>query len=126
MDRQLVVGMVEDYWRGLISAMHNGGQEAAAEVSVRFEDRVQQTAALLEPLDAAAFLQTVEAERESLVAEYNANPGGLKQRLGLALGVDAPVTQRANASLGLGELAVKTAVRATVWEGIWALFRAAR
>jgi hypothetical protein len=125
MDRGVITAMVEDYWRAYLPAVQTGGMEAALGVSQRFEQRVEQTAQLMEPVEAAAFLQTVEAERERLIQEYSADPVAMKLRLGINLGVDA-VAPRQRGSSGLGELAVRTAVRATVWESIWALFRAVR
>jgi hypothetical protein len=122
MDRAVVKGMVEDYWRAIIPAMQNGGKALVDEIGGRFEDRIEQTAALLSPVEAAAFLQMVEADRTQLISEYQSNPVGLKNRLGLALGVDGPATGQSGRQ-GLGELAVRTAVRATVWEMIWSLFR---
>lgn len=127
MDRQVVTGMVEDYWRAFIPAMQTGGMEAAVGVSERFNERVEETASLMPPLDAAAFRQAVEAERERLMAEYQSDPVGLKTRLGVGLGIDGPQPRgRAPASGGMGNLVVRTAVRATVWDSIWALFRAFR
>lgn len=124
-DRSIIAGMVEDYWRAYVPAVQTSGMEAALEVSQRFEQRVEEAAQLMEPLEAAAFRQAVEAERERLIQEYTADPVALKRRLGINLGVDA-LAQRGRGSGGLGELAVRTAVRATVWQSIWALFRAAR
>lgn len=117
--------MVEDYWRAYIPAIQTSGKEAALEVSQRFEQRVEQTAQLMDPLEAAAFRQAVEAKRERLIQEYTADPAALKLRLGINLGVDAPA-QRRRGSGGLGDIAVRTAVRATVWESIWSLFRVFR
>lgn len=125
MDRSIVSGMVEDYWRAYVPAMQTSGMEAALQVSQRFEQRVEQAAHLMDPLEAAAFRQAVEAERERLIQEYTADPVALKRRLGISLGVDAPA-QRRGGSSGLGELAVRTAARATIWESIRALFRAGR
>lgn len=125
MDRHLIRGMVEDYWRAFIPAMQTGGAEAAFEVTQRFEERIEQTASLMGPLEAAAFRQAVEAEREQLMQEYQADPVRLKTRLGLSLGVDAP-EPRSRDSSGLGGLAVRTAVRATIWDSIWSIFRAFR
>jgi hypothetical protein len=122
MDRQAVVGMVEDYWRAYVPAMQNSGIEAALEINQRFEERIERTAERLDPIEAAAFLQTIDAEREKLMAEYMRDPVALKDRLGIPLGVDEPRTRRRQGS-DLGGLAVRTAVRATVWESIWALFR---
>lgn len=126
MDRAVIIGMVENYWRTVIPAMQTGGADAFADVSNRFEERIKQTAALLPPVEAAAFSQIIDAEREKLIQEYQATPVALKKRLGIGLGVDAPMAHRASGRQGLGELAVRTAVCATVWESIWALFRAAR
>lgn len=125
MDRNIVSGMVEDYWRAYIPAVQTSGMEAALEVSQRFEQRVEQTAQLMAPLEAAAFRQAVDAERERLIQEYTADPAALKLRLGINLGVEAPA-QRRRGSAGLGDIAVRTAVRATVWGGIWSLFRVFR
>ena len=130
MDRAIVTGMVEDYWRAAIPAMQNGGADAAEGVISRFEDRIQQTAKRMEPLEGAAFLQTMDAERERAMDEYQANPVAFKHRLGISMGIDAPraITEsgRASHSSDLGNLVVRTAIRATVWDSVRALFRAMR
>lgn len=127
MDRQIIKGMVEDYYRTLIPAMQSDGTAGFEDVSSRFEERVKQTAAMLPPVEAAAFSQTVEAERERMIEEYRADPLAMKKRLGITLGLDGPAEVHSSSGRqGLGELAVRTAVRATVWESIWALFRAMR
>ena len=125
MDRQAIIGMVEDYWRAVIPAMQGGDQQTVLEIAQRFEARVDATAKLLPPVEAAAFQQAVDTARERVVAEYQANPTALKRRLGIALGVDAPA-RRQRETDDLGRLAVRTAVRATVWESVWALFRLGR
>jgi hypothetical protein len=122
MDRDVIRGMVEDYWRTLIPALQTGGAAAFQEIGTRFEQRIAQTAALLPPIESAAFIQTVDAERERMMAEYKADPVALKNRLGIALGIDAS-THRTHQRQGMGEMAVRTAVRATIWEAIWRLFR---
>jgi hypothetical protein len=126
MDRTVVTGMVEDYYRAFIAALQNGGVAAATEASQRFEQRIQQTAEFMEPVESAAFLQMLDAERERMIGEYQQDPVALKRRLGIALGVDAPIAHGAQQGGSLGDLAVRTVVRATIWEGIWALFRAVR
>lgn len=88
MDRGVVTGMVEDYWRAVIPASQSD-PSAAIGVTKRFEERVEETARLLQPVEAAAFRQAVDAERERLLQEYQANPAALKRRLGVPLGVDA-------------------------------------
>ena len=49
------------------------------------------------------------------IAEWERNPVGLKRRLGVLPG---SVSHRQ----GIGEMAVRTAVRASIWEGIFRLF----
>lgn len=129
MDRAVVRELVEDYWRTLIPALQSGGSHLAVEIGQRFETRVDETAALLEPVERAAFMQSIEAERERLVGEYQADPVALKRRLGVPLGVDAPGPAPMSAASVGGKLAgeaVRTAVRATIWEGVSALFRSFR
>jgi hypothetical protein len=127
MDRATVTGMVEDYWRSRISAAQHGGVQSILESVAVFEKRIAQVAAALPPIEGAAFLQAVDADREKLLAEYEANPIAFKQRLGIELGVDGPAHGfRSSKRQGLGELAVRTVVRATIWESIWSLFRLGR
>jgi hypothetical protein len=92
MDRQKITGIVEDYYRSFIPAMQMGGPEAALGVSQRFDERMEQAASQMEPLDGAAFRQALDAERERLLQEYQTDPVGLKKRLGVALGIDGPAT----------------------------------
>jgi hypothetical protein len=67
---------------------------------------------------AKTFTQTVEEQRQILFDEYGRNPEALKHRLGLA-GPPAVTYQQQ----GLGEMVVRTAIRATVWESVFSLFR---
>lgn len=126
MDRTVIVDLVEDYRRSIIPAMQTGGLAAYNDVNARFEERVKQTAVLLAPVEAASFSQIVEAERERLMAEYQADPTAVKNRLGFSLGRDDPRRNRRPNPQGLGEMAVRTALRATIWKSIWAVFRNAR
>jgi len=71
------------------------------------------------------FLRAIEEERDLLFNEYRRNPDALKRRLGLG-----PVN-RSNLVVhhqrqSIGEMAVRTAVRATIWETVISIFRAFR
>ena len=55
-----------------------------------------------------------------LMAEYTSNPLALKRRLGLAFVTGSQ--KRRSGGQDLGELAVRTAVRATVWEAFEQFF----
>lgn len=125
MDRDLITSMVEDYWRTYVPAAQRGSANDAFQAREQFEDRIQQTAVALSPIERAAFLQFVDSERNRLLDEYEADPAGLKRRLGIGLGADQP-PRRASGGSRLGQVAAETAVRATVWQGIRALFSSFR
>ena len=124
-DRAAIRSMVEDHWRSFISVAVSNPQIGFQSLQ-DFDERMQATAALMPPERAAMYLQSVEEEREILFNEYNRNPDALKRRLGLG-----PVRQpnrvvHQHQRQSIGELAVRTAVRATIWETVISLFRAFR
>jgi len=128
MDRGTIRGMVEDLWRAMIPRAMANDSRAVEDLVAQFDQRIKDVAAKLDPIEAAAFVQAVEAEREGLLAEYRADPYSVKQRLGVAIyAADAQLAPHSHtATSDLGNLAVRTAVRATVWEAVWAAFRAFR
>jgi hypothetical protein len=69
----------------------------------------------------AAVVTIVQEELDFLEQEAERDPNAFSQRLGVNAGrsVPRPVYHRQ----GFGELAVRTAVRATIWELIWSIFR---
>jgi hypothetical protein len=122
-DKAAVRAMVEDFWRSFIAVAKNNAK-IGGEIIEQFEERIQSTAALMPSEQAKLFLDVIDEEREILFNEYKRNPVALKHRLGLlpnATPVASPalVYQRQ----GLGEIAVRTAVRATIWESVFSLFR---
>lgn len=119
LERSKITDIVEDYWRAFITAMQLHGSDAA---SHEFDGRIAEASRALGPMEALSFAQAVEADREKLMAEYVSDPGALKRRLGLSLGTDRK-TKRRSGGQELGNLAVRTAVRATVWESVRAIFR---
>jgi hypothetical protein len=124
-DRAAIRSIVEDHWRSFISVAVSDPQIGFQSLQ-NFDERIQATAALMPPERAAIYLQAVQEEREILFNEYNRNPDALKRRLGLG-----PVRQpnrvvHQHQRQSIGELAVRTAVRATIWETVVSLFRAFR
>ncbi len=92
----------------------------------RFDTRINAIATGLGGEYQQMFLAAVTRHRERLLQEYQADYAAFRRRLGVApphLETLQPVASR---SASLGEIAVRTAVRATVWESVWALFRAFR
>jgi hypothetical protein len=122
-DRGAIRAMVEDFWRSFLAVARQSPQ-VGHESILRFEERIKATAALMQPQQASVFLQTTEEEREILFNEYQRNPEALKQRLGLAPSNAPAIVVHSRQSLG--EMAIRTAVRATIWESVFSLFRAFR
>ncbi|MDR5736163.1 hypothetical protein QCE47_28015 [Caballeronia sp. LZ025] len=114
--------MVEENWRQFLSFAASGSKEMGAEVIKRFEQKNAKRAAAMSPSDGKRFLAQVEEERDKIFDEYSADPEGLKRRLGVVES-RAHGTARPSNRQGMGDMAVKTAVRASIWAAIWSLFR---
>lgn len=127
MDQAAITRMVEDFWRSFLP-IASTDQQTAALIVERFGNQVDDMAALMSPEHAATFIDMVEQERARLFDEYSANPARLKARLGVPdlTGAGPMIRQRQSNRMGLGELAVRTTVRATVWQGVASIFRALR
>lgn len=116
----IVRQMVEDHWRAFLLL---GRQNPAAGASLiqSFDERIGDHAASLPQDNARDFLTAIQHQREKLFVEYELDPDALKARLNIA--VQAPQTRQGRSSgQGLGELVVRTAVRATVWEIVRSVF----
>lgn len=122
-DRDAIRSMVEDFWRSFL-AVGRTNPVIGQQTVMRFEERIKSTAALMPGDQAQVFLKAVDEERETLFNEYNRDPDALKHRLGLPL--DATPVVLYQQRQGFGEMAVRTAVRATIWESIFSLFRVFR
>jgi hypothetical protein len=130
-DRATVRRLVEDFWRSLLlfgkhlgetqpNADPESFKAAGIDMSKRFWERIEATAALMPPEQAEMFKKIVEEEDQICFEEEQRNYDGFCKRLGLNVpSVSAPVYHRQ----GLGELAVRTAVRASIWELIFSIFR---
>lgn len=110
--------MVEDHWRGFLSS---GSEETSRMMILRFDDRIRAMAFTMSGDQGDVFLAVIDEERELLANEYQRGPDALKARLGLGPRQAAVVVRGSRQDLG--DVAVRTAVRATVWQGIRELFR---
>jgi hypothetical protein len=124
-DRAAVRSMVEDHWRSFISVATTSPQIGAQSIQ-NFEDRIQATASLMVTDKAKMFIRAIEEEREVLFNEYRRNPDALRRRLGLGPLNYPNLVVRQHQRQSIGEMAVRTAVRATIWESVISLFRAFR
>ncbi len=126
MDRAAITVMVEEFWRSFIPIAFAGDQQTATLIVERFQKQIGDMGALMPAEEAATFNQMEEEERDILFKEYNANPKKLKARLGVSARDVRPQSASRNNRMGVGDFAVRTAVRATVWETVRSLFRLAR
>jgi hypothetical protein len=124
-DRAAIRSMVEDHWRSFISVAVNNPQIGAQSIQ-NFDEQINATAASMPSDRAEIYLQAVEEQREILFNEYNRNPDALTRRLGLAPLYAPSVVMRQPSRQSIGEMALRTAVRATIWESVISLFRAFR
>lgn len=123
-DRTVVRAMVEDFWRTFL-ALSATGSQAAEDSKARFDDRLQSMSLLMDIEQRELFLKAAEEEKEMIVREYRKNPESLNLRLGINRNsvVQRVYHDSSRPKQGLGEIAVKTAVRASVWNGINSIFR---
>lgn len=126
--------LVEESWKKFLTFAAAGSGDLAKECLLRFEDRIQDVARDLRKHGKdTEFLARIEAERAKVFDEYTSNPAALKRRLCISENLSglpqpqrvAHVNQHSQRSTAqdLGHLAVRTAVRATVWDSVRAIFR---
>lgn len=115
--------MVEDAWRKMLNFAADGSQALGMQCIARLEEIMAAKAAKLDEPGKSIFLSDVDEERGAIFDEYSSNPDALKRRLGA--GQYRTTNFRSNYSSGPSVIntAVNTAVRATVWESVRAMFR---
>lgn len=131
--------LVEDFWRSLILQGRQWGQahprmsraeaesrfgEQSIKMSRQFSDRMEKISYLMSPQQAELFLQIVDDEDRICFDEHQKDPEAFYRRLGLELTTQPRAARPAPyRRQGIGEMAVRTAIRATIWESIYSLFR---
>lgn len=118
--RRICRGMVEDHWRTFLGFAATGSEELGRNSVRLFDQAISDGASQMSPHDGALYTAMMEEERERIFDEYSRNPAALKERLGVTAGRPPQASRDTH---GLGELAVRTAVRATIWSAIRAVFR---
>jgi len=132
-DGSLVREMVEDFWRSYILFIRDLREKSPDASPEDFKDeclqfsrrtwaRFEAHAALMSPEQGQAFLRVIDEEDSICSQEHHSNPDRFGQRLGLSPRSPQPVGPIYRRQ-GIGEMAVSTAVRATIWELIRSLFR---
>lgn len=116
---EVIRGMVEDYWRSFL-AMASQNQSVARDIQLRFDERIAAMASLMSKENANVFLMAIEEERDKLFLEYDRDPDAQKRRLSIQFNRNQQPSSQRNE---MGELIVNTAVRATIWQVIFSIFR---
>jgi hypothetical protein len=127
-----VTNIAEAHWRNMLIA----GESNTYDVVVSFHAMLKEMCTDLGE-NAVAFRAAVEIKCGELLKQYegtNRDRMALGYRLGVlpeqhrvaAEGLLAPESPRTTYAGGLGGMAVRTAVRATIWESVRAVFRAFR
>jgi len=116
LDERAVRAFVEDHWRAVLSCRND--QPALREVVDRFPDQIERMCATLPRDQADAFARAAVIERQKLIDETNADLAGVAARLGVTL----PSAGGRSLAGEVGRDVARTAVRAAVWGGIFALF----
>jgi hypothetical protein len=118
-DRATVRKIVEDHWRATLplrgDRMRAQNTTLIDQMSNRLGDQTDSWINSLPPDQGNELDRIFNEEMRLSIAEWERNPVGLKRRLGVLPG---SVSHRQ----GIGEMAVRTAVRASIWEGIFRLF----
>jgi hypothetical protein len=122
-DEQECRKIMEDHYRTFIALALAGRVADLAAYRLGFEERIEAIArGLSTPEASQMFIDRFNRERDSIADEYDRDPAALKRRLGISAGLAMPIRAQ-HSGQQLGNLVVNTAVRATVWESIFSIFR---
>ena len=123
--RDMCHRLARDYWKGFleISATNDpaSAMALAPAYAAKFEETIARKAAEYEaeagiPGLGKQYLAYIEEERERLLQEYQRDPAALRRSLGAPPVVQETAPARQDRQrMSMGELAARTAVRATVW-----------
>lgn len=119
--REVCHSMARDYWRGFLELSVTGERARVLEYMSKFQEVIARKAAESEAETGivglgAQYLAYIEEERERLLLEYQRDPAVLRRSLGApSLPVQFAPIRREETRMSMGEMAARTAVRATVW-----------
>jgi hypothetical protein len=120
--REECKSMVEDAWRKMLNFAAEGSQALGMQCIQRLEETMAARAAKLDEPGRSIFLNDIDEERGNIFDEYTSDPDALKRRLGVGKHRHAP-SRHYSPGPSVVNIAVNTAVRATVWETVRSMFR---
>ncbi len=113
-----ITELVESYWQAFLTIGPKSSPKAV-ELIATFDSRVQRIGDGLGGAHGEAFVAAVQRERNRLLHEYETDPTALRRRLGIP---SIEPTSHVQQAESVGEMVARTAIRATVWETVRALF----
>jgi hypothetical protein len=137
-DRAEIRQRVEGYWRGLIlSARHIGEatgtgerakkemQNAQSQLAASFDAETAVIVGSMGAQNVQAYMSVLTEELDSIGNQYEADHDAVYRKLGLPFqhGI-LPASTSGYRRQNIGEMAVRTAVRATIWETVRLAVRA--
>lgn len=131
--REFATDLVEEHWRLFLCAAARGDEKGARKQILEFDQTCEESKARVargefspkdNPENVRKITQYIEEVRGHIADEYDRDPVALKRRLGVPVSAPAGTSQRPSNRMGIGEMAVRTAVRATVWTVVRDVIRA--
>jgi len=116
-----ITKLAEDHWRAFLTAAQRQNSELAMEEVAGFDKLLKPIAEKLGS-DGPAFLAAVDRARIGCNKNMTVDRVALRRRLGISL--PEPVQPPVIYGGSVGGMVVRTAIRATIWESVRALFRA--
>lgn len=122
--RKLADDLVDLHWKIFLSAAGRGDEDGARKAILSFDQSCEENKAKVirgeygpdvNPENFRKMVQYTEEARGRIADEYDRSPTSLKLRLGVPVNTHVSVPARQSNRMGIGEMAVRTAVRATVW-----------
>ena len=93
------------------------------QIAHRFDADVEARANQMGPARAQAYKNAVEEQSTIIFEQYKRDPNAARRRLGLPPSRKHAQIARSSQQQSMGDLVVRTAVRATVWNSVASLFR---
>ena len=110
--------LVDELWRSMLSFAAQGSPTLGEECIRRFEERELAKANKMPRDQGQRYIDMIQDERGRIFDEYTSNADALKRRLNVA-----GYSTRNSSVPRFANVVVATAVRATIWETVRAIFR---
>jgi hypothetical protein len=118
--------LCETVWKDILADTLRGDVDAAEARIKRFMAFMEHDSSLRSPKDKEQYVADVNTEWNILLEESKRDNAALVKRLGVGVRSASPAAVPVHQGLqqqGIGEMVARTAVRATIWSAIRAMFR---